>query len=167
MLTGIRIDRAFPLSILALIPDLDALFYIHRSLSHSILIPSVVAVPLLLLSHRSGSRNFLALALLAVASHSILDLFAGYTPILWPIYNYSIWLQVGLDAHISSSPSLSLSCRTLVKPISFQPFQSLDASLVTGEGLIVSVVLLAPLLLKAFRNELELRRVLKTWMKSF
>jgi len=38
------------------------------------------------------------------------------------------------------------------KPIIFQPFQSLDAPLFTGEGLILSAVLLMPVFFKAFKT---------------
>lgn len=149
--TGIR--KALPISVIALIPDLDAFFHVHRSISHSILIPLIATGPMLHLCHKAENRDLLALALLALASHSVLDLFTGYTPIFWPLYSYSVWLQVGLEAHIGSSPSFSLSGRMLMEPTSFQTFQSLDAPLFTGAGLIVSVMLLAPLLFKAIRNK--------------
>lgn len=67
---------------------------------------------------------------MSVASHLVLDIFAGYTPILWPLYGYL------------SSPSLTPSAQLLTKPITFQPFQSLDAPVFTGEGIILSAVLL-------------------------
>jgi len=153
-LMRVEVKKALPLSLLALIPDLDTLFHIHRSISHSIVIPLVVVVPLLLLlQHRMGNPSLLALAFLTVGSHSILDLFTNYTPILWPVYGSSIWLQIGLIAHMGSSPILSLTARLLLEPTSFQPFRSLDAPLATGEGLIVSMMLLAPPLFKTMRNK--------------
>ena len=42
-------------------------------------------------------------------------------------------------------PTLKL----LTQPTTFQPLQSLDAPLLTGEGLITSLLLSTPLLLKA------------------
>jgi|GEM_PF-1002306 len=159
MLMGVEIKKALPISVIALIPDLDALFHVHRSTSHSIMIPIAVAT-LLLLPRRVYSRNFIALALLTASSHSIVDLFTGYTPIFWPLCSYSIWLQIGLAAHIGSSPSLNLSGQLLVKPTSFQAFQSLDTPLFTGEGLIVSMMMLSPLLLRALRmSNLKVKRV--------
>jgi len=155
MLIGIEFKKALPISALALIPDLDALFHIHRSTSHSIVVPLLIIVPLLLFRRRTGNHSFLLFVLLAVASHSILDLFTGYTPILWPLYGYSIWLQTGLAAHIGSSPGLSSSGQLLLEPTSFHAFQSLDAPLATGEGLIVSMTLLTPLLLKRLRHRLD------------
>jgi hypothetical protein len=153
-LVGVEAKKALPVSLLAVLPDLDALFLVHRSLSHSIVVVLSVMVPLLLLTYKFKPRlhSYAFLALLALASHLILDLFAGYTPILWPLYGYSVWIQAGLVAHIGSSPSLALSAQLLKEPITFQQFQSLDAPLFTGEGLILSAVLLTPVFFKAFKT---------------
>jgi membrane-bound metal-dependent hydrolase YbcI (DUF457 family) len=153
MFGGLEFRRALPISLLALLPDLDALFLIHRSLSHSIIVVLSVMVPFLLLTYRFKPRlyGYVLFALMAVASHLALDVFAGYMPILWPFYGYSVWVQADLFAHIGSSPSLSSSVKLLTEPVTFQPFQSLDAPLFTGEGLILSAILLMPVLLKALR----------------
>jgi membrane-bound metal-dependent hydrolase YbcI (DUF457 family) len=154
LLFGLEFRKALPVSLFALLPDVDALFLVHRSLSHSIVVMLIVVAPFLLLIHKFKPRlqSYAFLALMAAASHSILDVFAGYTPILWPLYGYSVWVQVGLGTHIGSSPSLSASAQLLTKPITFRQFQSLDAPLFTGEALILSVVLLTPVLLRACRT---------------
>jgi len=150
-LAGVKFRKALPISLLALLPDLDALFFVHRSLSHSLIVVLSVTTPFLLLTYKFKPRlyGYALLALMAVASHLILDVFAGFTPTLWPLYRYSVWVQAGLVAHMGSSPSLTSSVKLITEPITFQPFQSLDAPLLTGEGLILSAVLLMPILLKA------------------
>jgi len=152
-LVGVKTKKALPISLLALLPDLDALFLVHRSLSHSLFVVLVVAMSLLLLTYKLRLRvyGYVGLGLLAVASHLVLDLFSGYTPLLWPLYGYSLWVQAGLVAHIGSSPSLTPSLKLLKEPIAFHPFPSLDAPLFTGQGLILSAVLLFPVLLRALR----------------
>ena len=149
---GVRFRRALLSSLLALIPDLDALFLVHRSLSHSLIVVLTVIVPLLSLTYGFKPRlqGLCSLALMSLASHLVLDAFAGYTPIFWPLYAYSVWVQAGMVAHIGSSPSLALSAQLLTKPITFKPFPSLDAPLFTGEGLILSAILLMPVLLRVF-----------------
>ena len=37
-LAGVEFRKALPISLLALLPDLDALFLVHRSLSHSLVV---------------------------------------------------------------------------------------------------------------------------------
>jgi len=152
-LVSVKTKKALSISLLALLPDLDALFLVHRSLSHSLIIVLVVAMSMLLLTYKLRLRvyGYVGFGLLAVASHLVLDLFSGYTPLLWPLYGYSLWVQAGLVAHIGSSPSLTSSLKLLKESITFHPFLSLDAPLFTGEGLILSAVLLLPVLLRAFR----------------
>ncbi|MEM2533913.1 MAG: metal-dependent hydrolase [Candidatus Nezhaarchaeales archaeon] len=153
-LFGVKLRKALPISLLALLPDLDALFLLHRSLSHSIVIALAVMMPLLLLTYRFKPRllGYALLALFTVASHMVLDLFSGYTPILWPFCDHSVRVQAWLTVHVGSSLSLALSARLLTKPTTFQPLQSLDAPLFTGEGLILSSILLAPVLLEAVKR---------------
>lgn len=153
-LVDVEFGKALPISFLAVLPDLDALFLVHRSLSHSIVVMSIVIAPFILLTYRFKPRlhGYVWLALFAVASHLVLDVFTGYTPILWPLYGYSLWVQAELMVHIDGSASLSSSVKLLTKPITFQPFQSLDASLLTGGGLILSAVLLMPVFFKAFKT---------------
>ncbi|MGQ9552157.1 MAG: metal-dependent hydrolase [Candidatus Bathycorpusculaceae bacterium] len=152
-LVGVKPGKALPVSLLAVLPDLDALFLVHRSLSHSLIVVLGVMVPLLLLTYKFKPRfySYGFLALTSIASHLALDLFAGYTPILWPLYGYSVWIQAGLVAHVGSPPSLALSAQLLMEPITFQQFQSLDAPLFTGEGLVLTAVLLMPVFFKAFK----------------
>lgn len=153
MLVGASFRKAMLVSLLALLPDLDVLLLVHRFISHSIVVVLSAATPLLLLVYKFKPRlySYVFLALLALTSHLLLDVFTGCTPILWPLYSYSICIQVELFAHIGSSPRIIPSAKLLTKPISFQHFQSLDAPLFTSEGLVMSVVMLMPLLLKAFK----------------
>ena len=152
-LVGVKFRKALPISLLAILPDLDALFLVHRSLSHSLVVLLSVMVSFLLLTYKFklSLYSYVFWGLISMASHLVLDLFTGYTPILWPLYGYSVWIQAGLVAHVGSSPSLALNIKVLTQPVTFQPFQSLDAPLFTGEGLILSAILIMPVLLRAFK----------------
>jgi len=153
MLAGVELRRALPISFFALLPDFDVLVFVHRSPTHSIVVMSMVAVPFLLLTYRFKLKvyGYALLAFASAASHLVLDVFAGFTPLLWPLSGYSVWIKTELAGYIGSSPSFLSSAQLLVEPTSFQPFQSLDAPLFTGEGLILSVVLLFPVLLRFFK----------------
>lgn len=162
-IADVRLKRAFLVSLLALTPDLDVLFLVHRSVSHSLLVMLAVAGPFLLLSYRFRLRYY-GLAWLGFAagvSHLILDVFGGYTPILWPVYGYSVWVQAGLLVHVGSSASFMPSFGLLLRPTFFQQLQGLDGPLFTGEGLILSLLLLLPVLVKAARLNWRRLRDLK------
>ena len=147
IISGLEWRKALPLALLALLPDLDALFHVHRSMSHSLVVISAVGLPLLVLTYRLKISRVGWLGLLAVASHIALDVFTGYTPILWPLYGNSVWIQTELMAHISSTPTLTPVLKIALEPIQFIAFQSLDAALLTGKGLIISVILILPILI--------------------
>jgi len=163
LLFGVELKKALSVSLFALLPDVDALFLVHRSLSHSIVVMLIVVAPFLVLIYKFKPRLqvYGLLGLLATVSHSVLDVFNGFTPILWPLYNYSVWIQAGLGVHIGSSPSVMSSARLLFEPVRFESFQGLDAPLFTGEGLILSLVLLSPVLLRAGR--VVWRRIKGNW----
>ena len=149
-LYGLEWRKALPLALLALLPDFDVFFRVHRSMSHSLVVISLVGLPLLMLAYRMKTPQAGWLGLLAVASHIALDVFDGYTPVLWPLYGNSMWIQAELRAQISSSPTLTPALRLAMEPTRFIAFRSLDAPLFTGEGLIISMVLVLPLLFKIF-----------------
>jgi len=151
-LLGVELKKALPISLLAILPDLDALFMVHRSFTHSLAVLVAVALPVLVALHfyRPGAQRYFSLALFSISSHLALDLFDGYTPLLWPLYDQSLWIRTDLMAHIGSPPIFSIGAQVLTRPVVFSTFQSLDAPLFTGEGLILSLVMLSPFLIRAF-----------------
>lgn len=152
-LYGLEWRKALPLALFALLPDFDVFFRVHRSMSHSLVVISLVGLPLMMLAYRLKNPQAGWLGLLAVASHIALDVFAGYTPILWPLYGNSVWIQTELRAHISSTPTLIPVFKVAMEPTRFAAFQSLDTSLLTGGGLIISVVLILPILVKVLGKD--------------
>ena len=156
-LLGVDFRKALPLALFGLLPDLDALLLIHRSLSHSlpVLLAFAAGAALLAYAVKPGLRNYIVLATLATASHPILDLFTGYTPILWPLSSHSLWVKTELGVHIGGSLTLLPSVKLLAQPTTFHRLESLDAPLFTGEGLITSLILTAPLILKAVRGHYQ------------
>jgi membrane-bound metal-dependent hydrolase YbcI (DUF457 family) len=159
LLLGVSLRWSSLLAFFALTPDLDALFLVHRSFTHSLPVLLAAATPILIMIYRFKPKvvRYGFLGVLSVASHFALDLPAGYTPLLWPVYDYSMWVQVELAAHIGSAPTLALDLRILTEPIVFEAAGSLDAALFTGAGLIASLFILTPLFAKILNQ--RFRRV--------
>ena len=151
---GVELRKAVPLSLLALLPDLDALFLVHRSFSHSLIVLVGVAGPVWWYTHKFKPRfsRMMWLASLSVASHMVMDLFCGHTPLLWPVYNKAVWVKTELMVSLGSSFSLQGLAELELQPVSFQPFGTLDAPILTGEGLILSGILLTPLAVQWLRR---------------
>lgn len=153
-LTALGIDpwMAVLFSCLALTPDLDVLFRVHRSMSHSLVPLLLVSVPLLALTWGNGDAgNFILMASLSVASHILLDL-TGYTPVLYPLIRDSFRLKVDVGIHFGSAPRFRFDLDFLSRPTRFTYFESLDAPLFTGQGLMISLLLLTPILLDLMRR---------------
>lgn len=97
-LLALRVDtrRAVLLAPLAVLPDLDALFGLHRALGHSF-IPILVAPMALLAYSRLKRPEWMPAALMVqfyLASHVVLDL--GGVAFLWPVVGDQFYLELGV-----------------------------------------------------------------------
>lgn len=97
-LLAIKVDarRALLLAPLAILPDLDALFGLHRALGHSFI--PILVVPMAFLAFSYLRRpEWVPAAIVAqfyLASHVVLDL--GGVAFLWPIVQEQFYLRMGL-----------------------------------------------------------------------
>ena len=140
-------------SVVALTPDLDVFFGVHRSYSHSLIVLAAVTLPLLALTrNRKNLRTFVMLAFFGVLIHFTLDLFQFSVPLFWPLLNQSIWISTTLDLHIGSNPAVTASVQLLTTKTDMEPFLSLDAAILTNSGLAISLVLLTPTLIQILRR---------------
>lgn len=148
---GVNWRRSLFASALALTPDLDVLFHVHRSLSHSLVVLAIVVLQIFLVMRKDRTaRGVLLAAIIGLISHLVLDLFGDFTPLLWPAINQSLWLSVDLSVHIGSQPAFSGWLRLLAKPTVLEPFESFDGPILTATGVGISLALLTPTLLENF-----------------
>lgn len=154
VLLGIKPRAAAPLALLGVLPDLDALFLIHRSLSHSAIILTLAWTPILAATwlQRPEWRGYASIGLIVLMSHPVADMMGGYTPILWPLLNDSIWLNLSLNGRISEGVSISPKMSVHSTPTVFQSVTSLDYPLFTGEGLMISLILVTPIAINLIRK---------------
>jgi len=143
VLLGLRLRWALALGLVGILPDLDVLFFMHRSVSHSILPP----LSLLLLSLIAWRSSRLKVPLSAIslgwASHSFLDLIDDYTPVLFPLSSKSYRLVFESNIIIGSRPSISMSLTALEKSYNYGAFTYLDAPLFTASGLAIGLIIIA------------------------
>jgi len=152
---GLDLRKVMFASLVALTPDIDVLFQVHRSQTHSVVLLALVAAPLLALTwNRRSLRSLVLLGAFGVSVHLVLDLFQSSTPVLWPLLNESIWIPVTLYLHIGSAAAVPGSATVHIEPAAIGRFASFDAPILTGEGLVLSVVLLAPTLVQIALNRL-------------
>jgi len=85
------------------------------------------------------------LAFLATASHSLLDL-GGLTPILWPLYPYSVSIRGSLNGVIGGGVGLSPRFDVTKALPDFSRVTGFDYPLFTQDGLLLTIILLLPVL---------------------
>jgi membrane-bound metal-dependent hydrolase YbcI (DUF457 family) len=146
---GLDLRKVLFASLIALTPDIDVLFQVHRSQTHSLVLLAFVTLPLLILTwNRRSVRSLVLLGAFGVSTHIILDLFQSSTPVLWPLVNESFWIPFTQYLHMGSAAVVTGSATVQVEPTGIERFTSFDAPVLTGEGLVLSAVLLAPTLVQ-------------------
>ncbi len=152
-----RYKEAAIASIAALLPDIDALFHIHRSATHSyaILIPIIILV-IIAVSYRIPKYKNLAISSsIALLTHPILDAFQSPTPILWPLIDKSIYFNISCWVLIEGSsiiPKITSNISLEYVNTEFTSFKYLDAPLYTSEGVIIAILIFIPTIASIVRN---------------
>jgi hypothetical protein len=132
-------------SLIAMLPDLDALLRVHRSITHSLIVDLALSGIALIIIKIAKPKYFGLgiVATLALLSHIFLDLFTTYTPIFWPLSNQSIFITADSNALISHTITTNFILNVYTTPTKFAQFESLDAPIFTSQGIAISAVLLA------------------------
>jgi membrane-bound metal-dependent hydrolase YbcI (DUF457 family) len=153
LLLGVSLRRAVPLAMLGLLPDLDSVFLIHRSFSHSIVVIGLLFIPVFLLIRclQPVHQGTVVLAFLVLASHVVLDL-GSLTPVFWPFYPFDVSLRFSLNLVVGNGVGFSPSLSVVQAPTDFSRMPGLDYPLFTEEGLFLSVVLLIPVLFRILKR---------------
>jgi membrane-bound metal-dependent hydrolase YbcI (DUF457 family) len=156
--TRVSAKWALLLGLIGLLPDIDVLLRIHRWLTHSLVVITLVATPLLALIHLRwrGKFGLALLALLIVALHPVIDMFTGQTPILWPLID-SVWIRVLVNGMTSSrGVTITASIAVITSRPSFTEREVVEGPIVTEVGTILAVVATVVLVLDYFKT----RRIL-------
>lgn len=145
-------------SLIALLPDIDALlFRVHRSTTHSLVVV-LAACGISLLTIRSLRPRLLGFGLLAtfaLVSHLLLDLFTTYTPIFWPLVGHSLFVNVDGGVHISGGLNLDVGLNVSARTTEFARFESLNATIFTSEGFVIALMLIGPVFVNVYSDKLR------------
>lgn len=127
-----------------LLPDLDSLIRIHRWATHSLVLSSIIFLGAYIIIHFRYKRYklFTLFLFLAIALHILMDLSQAYTPILYPLTEYSYWMNIEVNIRIGDN--IEPTSNIWIKSIrgEFREFEVLDAPLFTSVGLIISITII-------------------------
>jgi len=148
----VRLRYALLLALAGLLPDIDALFRVHRWFTHSIFVAalaSCAAVALALAVDRELLR-YVAAASALYMLHIVLDVFTAPTPILWPLVNSSIMVLVSVDGVVTAGgASVAPSIAVISKAADFTPRQVIEGPVLTPLGTVVTIAAAAVLALES------------------
>lgn len=149
---GFNMKKATFFSLFALLPDLDVLFHIHRSFSHSIFFLFLFAVPAIVLTSKfyKNYRGDVIIISLVILSHIFMDCFDNYTPVFWPLYNESILIVAELTTNMNNVMDLNFIFNVTVKPIAFYKTTNLDTAIFSSLGFAVSLIFVICIILKHY-----------------
>mgnify|MGYP000530605434 CR=1 FL=1 len=152
--------------VVGILPDFDVLSRIHRSVTHSIVlhitIIAILACILILSKVKSNIRKWILIAVaFGLISHSVMDMFYDYTPILYPILQHDILIHVDVSIHIQEGqiPQILPKLEILLRETNFTPFINFEASLTTGQTIIISALLLFTVLTEEIYNGINNKRI--------
>jgi membrane-bound metal-dependent hydrolase YbcI (DUF457 family) len=135
--------RALLLAFVGLLPDVDALFLVHRWVTHSIPVALLASTPLLALTY-AYRREYVGVAVLAVllyTLHIVMDLLTGLTPALWPL---TPALAVNIEvngAYSVNGVRVTPGFEVVVGPVDFaRRRDSVEGPLVSETGLMLALV---------------------------
>ncbi len=149
ILVGFELKKAFALSLLAILPDFDILFGVHRSISHSLIFVTLIFAPFLFLTR--NKLNYLLPAFFVILSHPILDMFTGYTPILYPLYDKSVYIVTNLTVNTVNLLDIKFKFNIYKIPTTFHLIEA-DAPIFTNYGIVVFLTLLTALFINHLKG---------------
>jgi len=155
----IGLRKAAIVSFVALLPDLDFVFQVHRSISHSLIVLFVGSLLLMMCMKRFRPQysSFTFITCLALFSHPIMDMFSGATPALWPLVQRPFGFDVGLAFVAGESWRFDWTAFLSWSQPPTNLFPVADVAMVgpivTSEGFISSLLLVAiPIMMRLLRQ---------------
>lgn len=141
LIVGIRWKKALLLSLIALIPDFDMIFHMHRILFHSVFVLGLIMVIVSVLLWKTILVRVgdIYLTVIFLASHLALDLFSGYSALFWPFSEFAYGFTARVTMSFSSPFNLSQYIQFRVIPIA-QLVKTQEGFLLTDVGAAISVL---------------------------
>jgi len=150
IMLGFNLKKSVLISSLAIIPDLDVIFHVHRSISHSIIFILALTIPIILILNylKIGKKSEMMIGVLVILSHPFMDMFGGYTPILWPLFDKSIYIFTQLTTNMNNVLDLNLIFKVNFDKTIFYKITGGDGPIFTSQGFGITLVLLIGLAMK-------------------
>ena len=148
---GLTIKKSLILSSFAILPDLDVLFHVHRSITHSAVFLILICIPIvgfIRLKYPNYFHDSLVGSLI-ILSHPFLDVFNAYTPIFYPLYKNSVFIVCKLMTDMRSVSNLRFFFEIKIAPTTFSLIPpNTDGVVFSGLGVGISLVIFVGIIAK-------------------
>ena len=150
IILGFSLKKSILISSLAIVPDLDVIFHVHRSMSHSVIFILALTIPIVLVLNylKIGKKSEMAVAILVILSHPFMDIFTGYTPILWPLFDKSVYIFIQLTTNMNNILNLNLIFKANFDKVVFLQTTNSEGPIFTSQGFAMTLVLIIGLAMK-------------------
>ena len=148
---GLTLKKSVLLSSIAILPDFDVLFHVHRSITHSAVFLILICIPIIAFVKLKYPNYFhdSITGSLVLLSHPILDVFHTYTPILYPLYNKSIHIVCELITDMNNISDLKFLFDIRIGSEGFGIISSsTDGVVFSSLGIGISLVILVGIVAK-------------------
>ena len=151
-----RFKMALALSLVALTPDLDLLFNVHRSMSHSIFFILCITIVLIILLHKTEYKKYISFIFLSYTSHIFLDMFQTYTPVFYPLYENSIYVYTRLVISMSTMSNLLFEFEIRhSSDVCCGPPPDIFGTIISGGGLAIAFIFIVAYALSKYNRRLK------------
>jgi hypothetical protein len=152
IMCGMGIKKSAFIASLAIVPDVDVLFHVHRSVSHSVFFILLLCAPVIVITAATYAKHTTdtVIASLVILSHPFMDSFTYFTPLFWPLYNNAVYIIAEMTTNMDNVSQVHLLLDLKLEPVVFYHTISMDAPIFTSEGVAASLVILSGLVLRHF-----------------
>ena len=157
IILGFNLKKSILISSLAIVPDLDVIFHVHRSMSHSVFFILALTIPIVLILNylKIGKKSEMMIAILVILSHPFMDMFTGSTPILWPLLDKSVYIFTELTTNMNNILDLNLIFKVNFEKVVFLQTIDSEGPIFTSPGFGMTLVLLVGLAMKILSTKLH------------
>ena len=144
--------RAVLLCLFGLLPDIDVFLGIHRWYTHSMVIATLIAIPLIGMLWLSRFRRFLRIAIAAYllyTLHIVLDLFTAPTPVLWPAHREAYMVSIEVVGVVDPGVEIGVDSRIeLYSESTGFVVHRVEGPIVSTSGMLIAIAIALLLLVE-------------------
>lgn len=153
-----KAKQAAILALIGLIPDVDALFRIHRWATHSLLLTAIISSIAITIALKRGFKytSYITLIALLYGLHIAMDVFVAPTPLLWPLTSQAYMIDIQISGVIAEGGiGILANITATTEPINFTQQPYIEGPIISTTGIIAAIAVAAILAIEHLTHRLK------------